>query len=104
MSGSNLCIPRSETARPRSFQNRIIMFCLPISTFMYLCAIYIFPGLVCLLCCSQMSCKNRALVPYRVILYDVLDSVGPDGDLAPGPGVSLHHGIRVKKELLILTL
>jgi hypothetical protein len=28
MSGSDLCIPRNETARPRSFQNRIIMFCL----------------------------------------------------------------------------
>ncbi len=30
------CIPRNETVRPRHFQNRIIMFCLPISTFMYL--------------------------------------------------------------------
>jgi hypothetical protein len=37
MSGSNLCIPRNVTAcGPRLFQNRIIMFCLPISTFMYL--------------------------------------------------------------------
>ncbi len=26
MSGSDLCIPRNETARPRYFQNRIIMF------------------------------------------------------------------------------
>ncbi len=38
-----LCIPRNETARPRYFQNRIIMFCLSISTLMYLWAIYIFP-------------------------------------------------------------
>ncbi len=30
MSGS-----RNETARPRYFQNRIFLFCLPISTFMY---------------------------------------------------------------------
>jgi hypothetical protein len=27
---------QNETARPRYFQNRIIIFCLPISTFMYL--------------------------------------------------------------------
>ncbi len=39
---SGLCIPRNETALPRYFQNIIIMFCLPISTFMYLWAIYIF--------------------------------------------------------------
>ncbi len=31
------------------------MFCLPISTFMYLWAIYIFSGLVCLFCCSQIG-------------------------------------------------
>jgi hypothetical protein len=44
----SICIPRNETARSRYFQNRIIMFCLPISTIMYLWAIYIFPGSVCL--------------------------------------------------------
>ncbi len=37
------------------FPNRIIMFCLSISTFMFLWAIYIFPGLVCLFCCSQIG-------------------------------------------------
>ncbi len=47
MAGSNLCILIIETARPLSFQNRIIMFCLPISTFMYLWAIYLFPRLDC---------------------------------------------------------
>jgi hypothetical protein len=31
------------------------MFCLPISTFMYLWAIYIFLGLVCLFCWSQIG-------------------------------------------------
>ncbi len=41
MSGSDLCNPRSETARLRYFPNRIIMFCLAISTFMYLSAISI---------------------------------------------------------------
>ncbi len=44
MSGSYLCIPRNDTAWPSCFQNRIIMFCLPISTFMYLRAIYIAYG------------------------------------------------------------
>ncbi len=48
MSGSDNCIPRNETVRPHYFQNRIIMVCLPISTFMYLWAIYIFPQSVCL--------------------------------------------------------
>ncbi len=31
--GSDLCIPKNETARPHYFQNIIIMFCRPISTF-----------------------------------------------------------------------
>ncbi len=31
MYGSDLCIPRNETVRPRYFQNSIIMFCPPIS-------------------------------------------------------------------------
>ncbi len=41
MSGSGWCIPRNETVRPCYFQNRMIVFCLPISTFMYLWAINI---------------------------------------------------------------
>jgi hypothetical protein len=36
---------------PSLFPKQIIMFCLPISTFMYLWAIHIFQGLVCLFCC-----------------------------------------------------
>ncbi len=32
MSGSHLCIPRNETVQPPYFQNRIIMFCLPVPT------------------------------------------------------------------------
>jgi hypothetical protein len=36
LSGSDLCIPRNETARPCYFQNRIIMFSHPVSTFMHL--------------------------------------------------------------------
>ncbi len=46
---------QNETSRPRYFQNRIMMLCLPISTSMYLWVIYIFPGLGCLLCCSQIG-------------------------------------------------
>ncbi len=38
---SELCIPRNEIAWPRFFQNRIIMFCVLMSVFMYLWAIYI---------------------------------------------------------------
>ncbi len=52
---SDLCFPRNETARLRCLQNIIIMFCLLISTFMYLWAIYIFPGSVCIFCCSQIG-------------------------------------------------
>ncbi len=56
VSGSGLCIPRNETVRPHYFQNRIIMFCLPISTFMYLCEWFIYsPRSVCLFSCSQIG-------------------------------------------------
>ncbi len=59
MSDPDLCIPRNETARPRCNHNRIIIFCLPIfpiSTFMYLWVIYIFPGSACLFfCCCQIK-------------------------------------------------
>ncbi len=43
MSGSDLCIPRNETAPPRYFQNRIIPF------------FYIFPVSVCLFGCSKIG-------------------------------------------------
>ncbi len=36
------------------FQNRINMFCLPVPTLIYLWEIYIFPGSVCLFCCSEI--------------------------------------------------
>ncbi len=52
---SYLCIPRNETVWPLYLQNRIVMFCLPISTLMYLWAIYIFPGSVCLFFCCQIG-------------------------------------------------
>ncbi len=50
MSGSHLSIPRNETVHPPNFQNKIIMFCLPIPTLIYLWEIYIFPGSVCQIC------------------------------------------------------
>ncbi len=36
------------------FQNRIIMFCLPVPELIYLWDIYIFPGSVCLFCCRKI--------------------------------------------------
>jgi hypothetical protein len=36
------------------FQNRILMFCLPVPTLIYLWEIYIFPGSVCLFCCREI--------------------------------------------------
>ncbi len=42
-------------------QKRIIMFCLPIYKFMYLWTIYIFPGSVCLFCCSQIDRPIRGI-------------------------------------------
>ncbi len=36
------------------FQNRIIMFCLPVPMLIYLWEIYIFPGSVCLFCCREI--------------------------------------------------
>ena len=41
MSGSDLCISRHETAGPRYFHNRIMIFCLPISTFLSMSDLYI---------------------------------------------------------------
>ncbi len=55
------CIPRNETVQPRCFQNRIIMFCFPISTFMYLWAIYIFPRSVSLFGCSHLGRPIRGI-------------------------------------------
>ncbi len=36
------------------FQNRIIMFCLPVPKLIYLWEIYIFPRSVCLFCCREI--------------------------------------------------
>ncbi len=36
------------------FQNRVIMFCLPVPTLIYPWEIYIFPGSVCLFCCREI--------------------------------------------------
>jgi hypothetical protein len=36
------------------FQNRIIMFCLPVPTLIYLWDIFKFPGSVCLFCCREI--------------------------------------------------
>ncbi len=36
------------------FQNRIIVFSLPVPTLLYLWEIYIFPGSVCLFCCREI--------------------------------------------------
>ncbi len=41
ISGSDSCIPRNETAQPRHFQNRIIMFCLAIPR-TYICERFIY--------------------------------------------------------------
>ncbi len=48
-----------ETVQPCYFQNRYMMFCLPIRTLIYsICERFIycivFPGAVCLFCCSQI--------------------------------------------------
>jgi hypothetical protein len=51
MSGSYLCVPRNEIGLVISKTE----LCLPISTFMYLWAVYIFPGLVCAFCCNQIG-------------------------------------------------
>ncbi len=45
------------------FQNRIIMFSLPVPTLILLWEIYIFPGLVCLFCCREVC--GRILGIYK---------------------------------------
>jgi hypothetical protein len=46
--------------QPRYFQNRIIMFCLPIPTLIHLREIFIFPGSVRIVCCSQIQYVDRS--------------------------------------------
>ncbi len=53
MSGSDLCIPRNETAQHRYFQNIIIMFCLSPNFHIHV-SDFIHPGSVCIFCCSQI--------------------------------------------------
>ncbi len=74
MSGSDLFIPRNKTAWPRYFQNKIIMFCLPISLVMYLWVISIFPGSVCLFCCSQIG--RPILRIYKSLTYTWIQELG----------------------------
>ncbi len=51
MSGSYVCIPQKRNCY---FQNKILMFCLPVSTLIYLWEIYLFPGSFCLFCCREI--------------------------------------------------
>ncbi len=60
MSGSHLYIFRNETVQPPNFQKRIIMFCLPIPTLIYLWEIHIFPGLACLLYYAAAKYVDRS--------------------------------------------
>jgi len=51
-------VPRNETVQPPPyFQNRIIMFCLPIPIHSYCISveIYIFPASVCLFYCNSLT-------------------------------------------------
>ena len=58
------------------FQNRIIMFCLPISAFMYLWAIYIFPGSVCLFGCSKIGRPILEIYVYKLLTYTWMLKLG----------------------------
>ncbi len=57
-------------------KTEFIKFCLPISTFMYLWAIYIFSGSVCLFCCSlyrpwEYTCKFFFTYMYCTHLHNI---------------------------------
>ncbi len=57
MSGSHSCVLRNVTVQPPSFQNRIILFCLPIPILTYLREIYCIyfqDRSVYIFCCSQI--------------------------------------------------
>ncbi len=54
-SNINVCFPFMYSQKWNCyFQNRIIMFCLPVPTLIYLWEIHIFPGSVCLFCCREI--------------------------------------------------
>ncbi len=71
MSVSDLCIPRNENARLHYFQNISIMFCLPISPFMYLWAIYMFPESICLFSYSQIGRPIRGIYKSLTVYMNV---------------------------------
>ncbi len=54
-SNINVCFPVMYSQKWNCyFQNRIIVFCLPVPTLIFLWEINIFPGSVCLFCCSEI--------------------------------------------------
>ncbi len=86
MSGFDRCTPRNEIVRPRYFQNRIIMFCLPVFTFMYLWAIYTLPPSDC----SRIhECRNwergRAVSFLRIYVSNFWYSVQVQASEEIGP-------------------
>jgi hypothetical protein len=73
MSGSHLWIPRNETVQPSYFQNRIIMFYLPIPSLIDNVSVrdlYIILGSVCLFCCSQTCGPILGIYVYRSQIHE----------------------------------
>jgi hypothetical protein len=85
MSGSHLCIHKNVTLQPPYFQNRIIMFCLPIPTLIYTCEISIFTGSVCLFCCSQKCKPNMGI--YKSLADTWMWKWGLRGRTVPRKGI-----------------
>ncbi len=56
------------------FQNRIIMFCLPVPVLIYLREIYIFPGSVCLFCWKKI--RGPILGIYKLLTYTWMWKLG----------------------------
>ncbi len=58
------------------FQDRIIMFCLPVPTLIFLWEIYIFPGSVCLFCCREICGPSLGI-------YKSLTEIGTEAEQIP---------------------
>jgi hypothetical protein len=67
------------------FQNRIIMFCLPVPTLIYLGEVYIFPGSVCLFCCREIC--GPILGIYKSLTDTCMWKLGLQGRAIPRKGI-----------------
>ncbi len=102
-SNINVCFPFMYSQKWNCyFQNRIIIFCLPVPTLVYLWEIYIFPGSVCLFCCRKIKYVDRSLI-YKSLTDTWMWKLRLRGRAIPRKGI--HKGdFRCSMHVLFMNL